>query len=172
MDLEDSSALLRTGDVPQTREMYIFSWRSGIPQDDSRNGENIDGPGQTQGHPGMVSSGDSQGYTVLPQILQLLLEVHPFFLQHHSPPLGSHQTINFLDLGIQPRESISESPDCVYQTTGPCLPWHLQTLHPHDRCLANSIRYHADITQHKQRYVAMWLSLPNLLTCWIQLWHL
>ena len=49
---------------------------------------------------------------------------------------------------------------------------HLQTLHPHDRCLFNGIRSGAHVAQHKWRHAAMWLSLPDLLTHQMQLQYL
>ena len=91
--------LLRTGDVPQTREVYMFSQKSGVPWDNSRKRRNTDGPSQIQSHLRMVSFGDSQGHMVFSQILQLLLEIHALFLQHCSPLLGLHQTIDPLELG-------------------------------------------------------------------------
>ena len=49
-----SLTLLRTRNVPQVGEVYLFSWRSGVSQDDSRQERSIDGSDQTQGHSRIV----------------------------------------------------------------------------------------------------------------------
>ena len=123
--LEGSATLPRTRNVPQTGEIYIFSWRSGVPQDDSRKRRNTDGPHQTQGHLRIVPTGKHHGHMILSWILQLLPEVHPFLLQYCLPPPGSHQIVKPLDLGTWPRESLLEPTDHIHQTTGPCLLQHL-----------------------------------------------
>ena len=44
MHLKGSSTLPQTGNVPQTGEVYILSWRSGISWDNSRERRDTDGP--------------------------------------------------------------------------------------------------------------------------------
>ena len=73
-----STMFLRTRNVPQTGEMHVLSWRSGVSRNDSRKRKSTDGSHQTQGHPRMVPTSQCQGHIILPQILQLLLEVYPF----------------------------------------------------------------------------------------------
>ena len=72
--------LLRTRNVPQIGEMHVLSRRSGIPQHNSRERRNIDGPCQAQSHLRMVPTGQHQGHMILPGILQFLPEIHPFLL--------------------------------------------------------------------------------------------
>ena len=170
--LESSTMFPRTRDVSQTGKMHILSWRNGVPQHDSRKRRNTDGPHQTQGHQGMVSTGQHQGCPILPWILQLLLKVHSFLFQHCPPPLGPHQTVKPLDLGTWPREHVLQPTNCIHQTTSPSLPQYLQTLHLHDRCLANSIRSCTDAAECQQRHAIMWLSLLDILPGRTELQHL
>ena len=79
--------------------MHILSQRSEVPQHDSRKWRNTGGPCQAQGHLRVVPTGQHQGCMILPQILQLLSEVHPLLFQHCPPPFGPYQTVKPLDLG-------------------------------------------------------------------------
>ena len=170
--LESSTMFPRTRNIPQTGKMHILSQRSGIFQDDSRKRRNTNGSCQTQGNLQMVPTSQCQSHTILSWILQLLLEVHLLLLQHCLPSPGPHQTVKPLDLGAQPGESLSEPTNCIHQTTNSSLPWYLQTFHPHDKCLTDSIRSSANAAQHQWRHTAVWLSLPDILPHWIKLWHL
>ena len=149
MHLESPTTILRTRNRSQTEKMHVLSWRSGVPWHDSRKGRNIDGPRQTQGNPRVASTDQCQGCMILPQVLQLLLEVYPFLFWYCPPPLGPHQTVKPLDLETQLRDCLLQLTNCVHQTTGSSFPWYLQTLHPHDGCLANGIRSCTDAAQRQ-----------------------
>ena len=164
MHSEGSTALPRTRDVSQIGEMHVLSRGSGIPQHNSGERRNTDGPHQTQSHSRMVPTGQHQGHTILSRILQFLLEIHPLLLQHCLPPPGPYQTVKPLDLGTQPRKHISQPTNHIHQTTGSSLLQYLQTLHPHDGCLTNSIRSCTDAAQCQWRHSTMWLSLPDILS--------
>ena len=162
MHSESPTTILRTRNVSQTGKMHILSWRNGVPQHDSRKRRNTDGPHQTQGHQGMVSTGQHQGCPILPWILQLLLKVHSFLFQHCPPPLGPHKTVKPLDLGTHPRDHLPQPANHIHQTTSSGFPWYLQTLHSHDQCLANGIRSRTNAAQCQWRHATLWLSLPNI----------
>ena len=100
---------------------------------------------------------------ILPQILQLLLEVHSLLLQYCSHSPGPYQAVKSLDLGTRPGESLSEPTNCIHQAISSSLSQYFQTLHPHDGYLTNSIRSCANAAQHQWRHAAMWLSLPDIL---------
>ena len=120
----------------------------------------------------MVSISQCQGHTILPGILQFLPEIHPFLLWDCLPPPGPHQAVEPLDLGTQPRKCILQPTNCIHQTTSPSLFRYLQALHPHDRCLTNSIWSCPDAAQCQQKYAIMWLPLPNVLPSKTKLRHL
>ena len=172
MHSEGPTAFSRIRNVPQTGEVHILSWKSGIPWHDSGKRRNTDGPCQTQSYLRMVPTGQRQSHTVLPGILQLLLEIQPLLLWHCPPPPEPHQTVKPLDLGTWPREHVLQPTNCIHQTTSPSLPQYLQTLHLHDRCLANSIRSCTDAAECQQRHAIMWLSLLDILPSRTELQHL
>ena len=111
---ESSTTFPRTRNVPQTGKMHILSQRSGISWDGSRKRRNTNGFCQTQGHLWMVPTSQHQSCMILPQILQLLLEVHLLLLQYCSHSPGPYQAVKSLDLGTQPGESVSEPANHVH----------------------------------------------------------
>ena len=172
MHLEGSTTFLRTRDVSQIGQMHILSWRSGVPQHDSRKRRNTGGSHQIQGYPRMVPTSQCQGHMVLPWILQFLLKIHPFLFQHCLPPPGSYWTVKPLDLETWPKACLLQSTNHVHQTTGSSLSWYPQTLHSHDRCLANGIRSCTNVAQCQWRYATVQLSLPDILPGRTKLWYL